>query len=601
MTDSNENLLNQETIQAEENATTETKNVATERKIYVTKADVLERLDNLAKEAGKTDKEELEVLKQVFYKNVNAEQQEAHEAYLKAGGDPEAYKPEPNIDEETFKQKMAIIKKYRAKQFEEQEKQKQENLNRKLAIIEEVKRLASTPEEANNHYDKLKMLQAEWREIRNIPADKANELWKNYQLYIEQFYDLLKQNSEMRAYDFKKNLEAKTHICELAEQLIEVPDVIQAFHRLQELHQEFREIGPVAKELREELWERFKETSSAINKRHTVHFEEIKKQEDENLRKKTALCEKMEAITTDKLHTFNDWDAQTKEIIVLQGEWKTIGQTSKKTNTKIFERFRAACDTFFLGKATYFKQQKETYATNLAQKTALCEKAESLKESEEWSATTNLIIQLQKDWKQVGVVPKKASDALWLRFNQACNYFFERKNASGGNLRKEQYENLDKKKAVIEKLKAIAEHPGEGAQQLIRSLMEEWNTIGHVPFKEKDIVYAAYHEIIDQLFKELNIQTGHRKLESFKSDLQGMSKEGSSLSSERNRMFRAYEAKKAEITTYENNMSFLTSSSKSGNSLVNEMQKKADRLKDDLELLQQKIAVIDEQIKEQKA
>ena len=599
MTDSRENLLPQEIMQTNETATTVDDNQKnSQRKLYVTKADVLERLDQMVEENSNVDKEELEVLKQVFYKNLNAERQAAREAFVEAGGAPEDYKPEIDMDEENFKRQMSIIKEQRAKIQENQEKQKQENLQKKLLIIEKIKGLTSTPEEANSHYDAFKALQAEWKEIKNIPAEKSNELWKNYQLCVEQYYDLLKLNSEMRAYDFKKNLEIKTRLCETAEKLTKEPDVVAAFRHLQELHVEFRETGPVAKELREDIWTRFKEASTIINKLHTAYFENLKGKEEENLAKKTAFCEKLEAITTDELRTFAQWDARTKEILEIQNEWRTVGPTSKKTNTKIFERFRAACDAFFTKKANHFKEQKDTYAANLAAKVKICETAEELKESKDWNSTTNKIIALQKEWKAVGPVPKKISDSVWMRFNQACNTFFENKNAALGSQRKEENENLDKKKEVIEKLKELLSSAEEGAQQDVRSLMDEWNAIGHVPFKEKDNVYKAYHDVVDELFKKLNMISGRRKIDSFKSNLQDNAKDGSSLSQERNRIFRAYEAKKAEINTYENNLGFLSSNSKSGNSLVNELQKKVNRLKDDLQLLSEKIAVIDSQMKE---
>ena len=600
MTDSRENLLPQETMQTNETTTSVDENqTAPQRKLYVTKADVLARLDEMVEENSNVDKEELEVLKQVFYKNLNAERQAAREAFVEAGGAAEDYKPEPDMDEENFKRQMSIIREQRAKIQEVQEKQRQENLQKKLLIIEKIKELTSTPEEANSKYEAFKALQAEWKEIKNIPAEKSNELWKTYQLCVEQYYDLLKLNSEMRAYDFKKNLEIKTRLCETAEKLTEENDVIAAFRHLQELHVEFRETGPVAKELREDLWTRFKDASTIINKKHTAYFENLKGKEEENLAKKTAFCEKLEAISTDELHTFAQWDAKTKEILEIQKEWKTVGPTSKKTNTKIFERFRAACDAFFTKKATHFKEQKDTYAANLAAKVKICEKAEELKDSEDWNSTSSKIIALQKEWKAVGSVPKKISDSVWLRFNQACNAFFEKKNAALGNQRKEETENLDKKKAVIEKLKELLSETGEETQQAVRALMDEWNAIGHVPFKEKDNVYKLYHDTVDELFKKLNMISGRRKIDSFKSNLQDNAKDSSSLSQERNRIFRAYEAKKAEINTYENNLGFLSSSSKSGNSLVGELQKKVSRLKDDLQLISEKIALIDAQIKEQ--
>lgn len=562
-----------------------------------TKAEVIERLKEIAQTDDISNKQELDLLKQTFYKIHKAETQAAYTAYLEGGGDPEAYLPAIDPEEENFKAVMQTIKQKRAEQQAEQEKQKAENLQKKLDIIERIKVMAATPEEANQAYNEFKELQAQWKEIKNVPVEKANELWKNYQLYVEQFYDLLKLNNEFREYDFKKNLEIKTRLCETAEKLVEEPDPVSAFQQLQILHQEYKETGPVAKELRDEIWNRFKNASTLINKRHQQHFEELKAKEEENLARKTELCEKIEAVTVDELKTFADWDEKTKEIIALQTEWKTIGFAPQKMNTKIFERFRSACDRFFEQKATFFKKLKEELNGNLARKKELCEQAEALKESTDWKSASDTLIKLQKEWKTIGSVPKKYSDSLWKRFISACDYFFEQKNKATESTRNEESENLTRKQGVIEQLKALAENTAEDAAEQIRELTRQWNEIGHVPFKEKDKIYAEYREILDKLYKDLNISAARRRLNKFKSNLKNVAeKEGNALSRERDRLLRAYEAMKNDIQTYENNLGFLTCSSKSGNTLVNEMKKKVEKLKDELTLLREKIKSIEEEM-----
>lgn len=562
-----------------------------------TKAEVVERLKQMAQTDEIGSRQELDTLKQIFYKLHKAATLEAYNAYLEAGGDPNTYLPAIDPDEENFKAAMQTIKQKKAEQQAEQERQKTENLQKKLDIIERIKVMAATPEEANQAYNEFKELQAQWKEIKNVPADKANELWKNYQLYVEQFYDLLKLNSEFREYDFKKNLEIKTRLCETAEKLADEPDVISAFQQLQVLHQEYKETGPVAKDLREDIWTRFKNASTVINKRHQQHFEELKAKEEENLARKTELCEKIEAITTEGLKTFAEWDNQTKEIIALQTEWKTIGFAPQKMNVKIFERFRAACDNFFEKKAAFFKVLKDELNNNLARKKALCEQAEALKESTDWKATGDALVKIQKEWKTIGAVPKKYSETLWKRFIEACDYFFEQKGKATASTRSEEGENLIKKQGVIEQLKALAEAGADNVAEQVRELTRQWNEIGHVPFKEKDKIYGEYRELLDKLYKELNISAARRRLTNFKNNLKNVvEKEGNSLTRERDKLIRAYEAMKNEIQTYENNLGFLTSSSKSGNTLVNEMKKKVEKLKDELALLHEKIKTIEKEM-----
>ena len=569
-------------------------------KTYETKKDVIERLKELAHGEEVPTKEEVETLKTAFYKLHIAEREARLKEYIDGGGDPEKYQIVPDEDEEVYKSEMTLIKEKRSKLFLQQEEEKQENLKKKLEIIEKVKSMATSPEEANRSYQQFKQLQQEWREIKLVPADKANELWRSYQLYVEQFYDLLKLNSEAREYDFKKNLEIKTRLCESAEKLADEEDVISAFHQLQKLHQEFRETGPVAKELREEVWARFKAASTVINKKHQQHFDDLRAKEEENLTRKTALCEKVEEIAQRENKGASDWEKNTKEIMEIQKEWKTIGFAPQKMNVKIFERFRAACDDFFGKKAQYFKDLKQRFSENAEKKRALVEQAQALQDSTDWKSTGDKLIALQKEWKTIGMVPKKLGDQLWNDFLAACNKFFEARNAATSGTRHAEKENLEKKRGIIEKLKALLEEAGDDVQEKVQQLTDEYNGIGHVPFKEKDKLYKEYHEVLDKIYKELNISVNRRRLDNFRSTLRTVAERGSgALDTERARLMRRYESLKQEIQTYENNLGFLNASSKKGNSLIDEMNRKVQKLKDDCELVRQKIKAIDAENSEQ--
>ena len=564
------------------------------KKAYATKQEVLERVKEIARSAEAPNKEELDHLKTTFYKLHLAERDAQSKEYLEKGGDPEKFVLLPDDTEEAFKAEMQIIKEKRAKIFLEQEEEKQENLAKKLEIIEKIKAMTTSPEEANQSYNDFKALQQEWKEIKTVPADKANELWRNYQLYVEQFYDLLKLNSEAREYDFKKNLEAKTALCEAAEKLDEEPDVISAFHQLQDLHQQYREIGPVAKELREQIWSRFKAASTVINKKHQQYFEEIRAKEEKNLEQKTALCEKLEAIDLDAIKTAAQWETTTKEVIAMQQEWREIGFAPQKMNVKIFERFRTINDVFFSKKAEFFKELKSQYSDNLEKKQELVKKAQELADSTEWKKTGDKIIALQKEWKTVGVVPRKQGELLWKDFLEACNKFFEARNKANAGTRNTEHSNLAKKREVVAKLKDLLENPVENVQQALQKLTEEYNSIGHVPFKEKDNIYKEYHEVLDKIYKDLHISNAKRRLDNFKNNLKNVAEKGSdALDNERGRLLRRYDQLRSDITTYENNLGFLNAASKKGNSLVEEMNRKVQKLKDELELVKNKIKAID--------
>lgn len=595
------------TAEVSEPATTETpaEEIVSEKPVEpvqkLTKEEILAKLKEVVADVENVAKPEIDGLKQSFYKLHNAEQEAARKLFIENGGAAENFVPQTDSVEEEFKNIMSVIKEKRSALTAELEKQKEMNLQVKLSIIEELKELVESPDDANKSYTEFKKLQQQWNEVKLVPQAKVNELWKNYQLYVEKFYDLLKLNNEFREYDFKKNLEIKTHLCEAAEKLADEADVVSAFHQLQKLHQEFRDTGPVAKELRDEIWARFKAASTTVNRRHQQHFEALKEVEQHNLDQKTVICEIIEAIDYKELTNFASWESKTQEVIALQNKWKTIGFAPQKMNVKIFERFRKACDEFFRKKGEFFKTLKEGMNENLEKKRALCEKAEVLKDSTDWKVTADELTKLQKEWKTIGPVAKKYSDAVWKRFISACDYFFEQKNKATSSQRSVEQENLEKKKNIIEKLNAIDDQMDtEGATQLVRDLMKEWNGVGHVPFKEKDRIYKQYHSQIDKLFERFNISASNKKLSNFKSTISSI-QEGSpqALYREREKLVRAFDNMKNELQTYENNLGFLTTSSKKGNSLLTEINRKVEKLKADIELVKEKIKVVDENIKNQ--
>ena len=616
MTDTHDTNLPEKPVELEEEkkaaevsepATTETpaEEIVSEKPVEpvqkLTKEEILAKLKEVVADVENVAKPEIDGLKQSFYKLHNAEQDAARKLFIENGGAAENFVPQTDSVEEEFKNIMSVIKEKRSALTAELEKQKEMNLQVKLSIIEELKELVESPDDANKSYTEFKKLQQQWNEVKLVPQAKVNELWKNYQLYVEKFYDLLKLNNEFREYDFKKNLEIKTHLCEAAEKLADEADVVSAFHQLQKLHQEFRDTGPVAKELRDEIWARFKAASTTVNRRHQQHFEALKEVEQHNLDQKTVICEIIEAIDYKELTNFASWESKTQEVIALQNKWKTIGFAPQKMNVKIFERFRKACDEFFRKKGEFFKSLKEGMNENLEKKRALCEKAESLKDSTDWKATADELTKLQKEWKTIGPVAKKYSDAVWKRFISACDYFFEQKNKATSSQRSVEQENLEKKKNIIEKLNAIDDQMDtEGATQLVRDLMKEWNGVGHVPFKEKDRIYKQYHSQIDKLFERFNISASNKKLSNFKSTISSI-QEGSpqALYREREKLVRAFDNMKNELQTYENNLGFLTTSSKKGNSLLTEINRKVEKLKADIELVKEKIKVVDENIKNQ--
>ena len=571
--------------------------VATTGKL--SKEEILEKLTGLVGAAADATRNEVEALKQAYYKIHRSEVDELKKAFLTAGGEEKDFVAPEDETESKIKELLNVYKEKRAAILAEEGRVKAANYALKLQLIDQLKALTESQEDFNKLYNDFKDIQQRWKEVKAVPQEHVSELWKNYQIYSEKFYDIIKINNQFRDYDFKKNLEMKTALCETVEKLQTEPDVVSAFHQLQKLHQQWREIGPVAKELREDLWSRFKAASTIINKRHQEHFEGLKAKEQENLEAKTAICEQIENIDFQALKSFKDWEDKNKEVIALQDKWKTIGFAPKKSNVKIFERFRAACDVYFNRKSEFYKNIKDEMEKNLELKKALCEKAEALKDSTDWKSTTEKMIALQKEWKTIGSVARKHSDAVWKRFISACDYFFEQKNKNASSQKSVEQTNLAAKKALIEKINTLDEADHDEALAVLKGYMAEWNTIGHVPFKEKDKVYKEYHEAVDKQFDRLKVDQNDRKMQTFRSNLSDMSngeRGKGKLYGEREKLMRMYERMKNELQTYENNIGFLSISSKGGGGLLKEMERKIDKLKNEMALIIKKIDAIDENL-----
>ncbi len=550
-----------------------------------TKEEVVARAQELAQAELIPEKADVEQLKQLFYRYHNQALQQARQEYIEQGGDPAAYVPVMDPQEETFRQAMQAIRERRAAEQLRLQEERAENLQRKTAILEQIQQLTTTPEEVGANFDQFKQLQQTWKEIGAVPAEQSTEIWKNYQLYTEQFYDLLKLGHEMRDYDFRKNLEIKTDLCEKAEALLAVEDVISAFGQLQALHQQWKETGPVERDLREDLWARFKNASTEINKRHQAHFEGIKAREAENLAQKTALCEQAEALLlqTEGEGKKIEWDALTKQVLELQAQWRTIGFAPQKQNSVIFERFRQTCDQFFTRKAEFYKNIKDGQAENLEKKKALVAKAQELSASTDWRATTDAMVALQKEWKATGPVPRKYSDQLWKEFTTACDAFFDAKKQANSGERDQQKQNLQQKQEITAQLQALLDTEGEVNLDEVKALQAKWNAVGHVPFKEKDQAYTQYRQVCDQLYDRARGARIQARTAGRFQKIQEVA------GGDRQRMQRIYEQLQAEIRTYENNIGFLTASSKKGNSLVDQMQKKVEALKAELAIMAQKM------------
>ena len=536
-------------------------------------------------------KDEVQAIKAAFFALRRDEVAKEKEDFLANGNDEADFTPKEDPDENNLKEVLNVLKERRTEYNAAQEANREANLEKKRQIVALINEIANDPDNINRQFNRVKQLQQEFKDAGDVPATAETEIWKEFQRATERFYDVLKVNRELRDYDFKKNLELKQQLCEDAEALDEETDVVTAFRKLQELHNKWREIGPVAKELREELWARFKAASSAINKKYQTFFEDRKSKEKENADAKTALCEKIEEITTDNLKTYAQWDEVTKQIIALQEDWKKLGYASRKANAALFARFRKSCDEFFAKKAEFYKSMKEELSGNLAKKIDLCERAEALMDSTEWKETTEKFVELQKEWKTIGPVVKKHSDAVWKRFIAACDHFFEQKKKQNINVHAVEHENLKAKKEVIATLKATIEEAAEDAAQTVRDLMDRWQEIGHVPFKEKDKIYSQYRELVDKAFETFNMRGARPRGDG---GSRGPRQGGSDRNlSERDRLVRTYEQRMSELKTFENNMGFLTANTKSGNSLVQQMEQRIVSLKEEIAQLEQKIKELD--------
>ena len=557
------------------------------------KAELVDMMRELAARPIEDVKDEVQAIKAAFFALRRDEIDKEREEFLANGNDENDFTAKEDPDENNLKELLNVLKVRRTEYNAAQEANREANLEKKRQIIALINEIANDPDNINRQFNRVKQLQQDFKDTGDVPATADTEIWKEFQRATERFYDVLKMNKELRDYDFKKNLELKQQLCEEAEALDEDPDIVNAFRKLQELHNKWREIGPVAKELREELWARFKAASSAINKKYQTFFEDRKSKEKENADAKTALCEKIEQITTDNLKTYAQWDEVTKQIIALQEDWKKLGYASRKANAALFARFRKSCDEFFGKKAEFYKTMKDELNANLAKKIDLCERAEALMDSTDWKEATDKFVEMQKEWKTIGPVVKKYSDNVWKRFIAACDHFFEQKKKQNVNIHAVEHDNLKAKKEIIATLKSTIEEAADDAAQSVRDLMDRWQEIGHVPFKEKDKIYAQYRELIDKAFDTLNMR-GSRPRGDIASPRSGRSAGGNDRGlSERDRLVRTYEQRMSELKTFENNMGFLTANTKSGNSLVQEMERRIARLKEEIAELEQKIKEID--------
>lgn len=564
----------------------------------ITKPEIIERLKQIVAEPKRYARHEADVLKQTYYKIRRTEVDAKKKEFLEGGGEEKDFVMAEDETETLLKSLVSEYKEKRASLVAEDERQREANYVIKQHLIERLKVLTESQDDFNKRYNEFREIQRKWKEIKLIPQEHAKELWRNYQLYNERFYDIVKINNQFRDYDFKKNLELKTALCETVERLDSEPDVISAFHQLQKLHQQWREIGPVAKEFRDSIWERFKDASTVINKKHQVHFESLKANEEKNLEEKIAICEKIEGIDFESLKTMKDWEKKTEEVIAMQAEWRTIGFATKKQNVKIFERFRAACDHYFNQKSGFYKSIKQEMDKNLELKRALVEKAESMKERTDWKDATKAFVEIQSEWKKIGPVARKYSESVWKQFIAACDYFFEQKNKEVSSQKSGENDNLEAKKALIEKIGTIDESMNdEEALAALHGYIADWNSIGFVPFREKDKLYKSFREAVDRQFDRLKINERDRRVQQFRSNLTELAGTGKNkLYNERDKLMRVYERMKNELQTYENNIGFFNISSKGGDGLMKEMDRKIVRLKEEMEVIVKKIEAIDENL-----
>lgn len=571
---------------------------ASEPTKQMTKDEIVDALEAISqKDGAEINRDEVAHLKQVFYAIRKNELLQEKQEFLDKGNEESAFAPMPDALEEKMHGLLNVIKEKKAEFMAAQDAERKANLEKKLAIIDELIKMADDTDNVNRHFARFRELTNEFKTVGEVPATDMTEVWRNYQASVERFYDQLKVNKDLRDYDFKKNLDQKQMLIAEAEKLGEEADVITAFRRLQELHEKWREIGPVAKELRDEIWNKFKDASAVVNKKYQTFFEARKARERENEDKKTAICERIEALDFASLKSHAAWEQMTKEILAAQDDWKKLGFASKKVNNALFARFRKTCDEFFAKKAEYFKAIRDSHSSNLEKKTALCERAEALKDSTDWRKTGDEFVAMQKEWKTIGPVDKKYSDAVWKRFLEACDYFFEQRKKATSGTRKSEHANLKAKHEIIESLKAIDENlKREDAVKKVRELMAQWQQVGHVPFKEKDKVYEAYRAVVNELYDKLDMKENRAQMANFANSIEEIGNDENRLYRERERLTRAYEQKRNELKTYENNLGFFNVKSKGGNSLLHDTERKMQRIKDELASLQEKIKIIDSKL-----
>lgn len=587
----------QTVVENSEQAEAQVKEPAKTEVVGKSKEELVAALAALIEKPVDEIRDEVNAIKNQFYALRKAEQEVELAEFVDKGNEPAAFAAKPDAEEEKLKDLLNEYKEKKAAQLAAIEAERVANLERKRAILAELSEIAKDVDNVNKFYAKFQQLQQTFKEVGSVPAADDKALWKEFQTVTEQFYDSLKINKQLRDLDFKKNLESKENLCKEAEALADENDVIVAFKKLQELHDKWREIGPVVKELREDLWKRFKEASSAVNKRHQAFFENRKEKEKENEVAKTAICEEAEAIVLAELTTYAKWNDATKQIILMQERWKTLGFASKKVNNELFARFRKTCDEFFAAKAEFFKRMKDESAENLAKKHRLCERAEALKDSTDWKKTADELTAIQKEWKTIGPVPKKSGDAVWKRFIAACDYFFENKNKNTTNVHQEEHANLKAKKAIVEKIKTIDESLSKDEiKNLLKTLVADYQQIGHVPYKEKDKIYEEYRAALNEAYEKFDIKETRARFESFANSVESMASDKNKLFKERDRLVRIYEAKKNELKTYENNLGFFNVSSKAGGSVLKEMERRIAKAKEDLISLEKKIDLIDEKL-----
>ena len=564
----------------------------------VSKEEVIARMEEIATRRGDDiSRDEVTRLRQAFHAFRKNELIAEKEAFVAEGNDEKDYLPSLDPLEERMSSLLNIIKEAKAEFIARQEEERRENLVKKRDIIKELDEMAADTDNVNRHFQRFRELAQAFKEVGEVPPTDATDVWRDYQATVERFYDQLKVNKDLRDYDFRKNLEMKQLLIDEAEKLNAESDVVVAFRRLQELHDKWRDVGPVAKELRDEIWNRFKEASAVINKKYQAFFEERKERERENEEKKTAICARVEAIDVAGLNSHSAWEQATREILSAQEDWKKLGFASKKINNALFARFRKTCDDFFTAKGDYFRKVRDERSSNLERKTALCERAEAIKESTEWKKTGDAIAELQKEWKTIGPVDKKHSDIVWRRFLDACDYFFDRRKKATSGQRRTERENLRGKEEVIASLKAIAEDtPRDEAIAKVKELQAAWQSIGHVPFRDKDRVNEEYRNVVGHLYEHFDIREKRARMEAFAGNIRDMQGDENRLGRERERLVRALEQKRGEIKTYENNLGFFNVTSKSGNALLRDMERKIDHLKEDLKALEEKIRLIDQNI-----